>query len=157
MWKCRRVDSPDVRVPQTERQRLSGVMLASVCTYSVSPFLCASVLKHCLSLASLVPLVLLLFLSLCPSSFFLPLLFFYREVFILSFSFHLLIYFSMLSLSLNCFCFYTHLFLYPSLIHFLIYNSTHYCVFSPPDLQVFCDLMAELQLHVLQVIWSRTA
>jgi hypothetical protein len=69
MWKCRRVDSPDVSVPQTERQRHSGVTLASVCTYSVSPFLFA-VLKHCLSLASVFPLILILFLSLCPSFFF---------------------------------------------------------------------------------------
>jgi len=93
------VDSPDVRVPQTERQRHSSVTSASACTYSVSPFLFASLLKHCLSLASLFPLILLLFLSFflsfflssCPTLFFfLSLPIFYPKVFILSFYFHLL-------------------------------------------------------------------
>ena len=141
MWKCRRVDSPDVRVPQTERQRQSGVTLALVCTYSVPPFLFASALKHCLS-------QLLSFLSYCFSSFLYAILSFFfclclssvqKFLIFLSLSISL-IYFSMLLMFLHCFCFYTHLFLNPSLDHFLISNSARYYAFSPPVIQVYWDL-----------------
>jgi len=157
MWKCRRVDSPDVRVPQTERQRQSGVTLALVCTYSVSPFLFASALKHCLSR-------LLSFLSYCSCSFLYALLSFFclclssvqKFLVFLSLSISF-IYFSMLLMFLHFFCFYTHLFLYPPLDYFLISNSARYYVFSPPDIQVYWDLIAEIQFRVLQVIWNKSA
>jgi len=142
------VDSPDVGVPQTERQRHSGAALASVCTYSVSPFILASALKHCLS-------QLLSFLSFCFSSFLYVLLSFFclclssiqKFLIFLSLSISF-IYFSVLLMFLHCFCFYTHPFLYhflyPFLNNFLISISALYCVFSPPDIEVFCDLMAEI-------------
>lgn len=100
------MDPPDVRAHQTERQRHSCVVLASVCTYSGFPLLLASVLKHCLSLASLFALLFHLFLSLCPS-FFLSVCFFYPAVLILSFSFYLLNFFLTISLFPPCsFCLY---------------------------------------------------